>query len=1034
MVSNSISIDREKDSELLQVQEFLETLKNNPDQVINSVIKKDYLELLNIAFEKAKTDRNWKSSVLPALLSLGIVENREVKEKYLELLNIDFENAKTDGNWAQYVLPALLSLGIVENREVKEKYLELLNIAFENAKTDRYWAQYVLPELLSFGIVENREVKEKYLELLNIAFENAKTDRYWASSALPALLSLGILGKEDKEKYLELLNIVFENAKTDRDWASSVLPALLKLGIVEKEELQKALLTKEKPYRLFEILFLQKHSQKLSAQDLIQFWNLDAILTWEEKQFLCKQTYDDFLTLQKEVEKKNYQALWQFKCNLYPKEEQSKLARLKDYFWDEVWIYFFDKVHTEKDLKNRFRDPHNALLHSDKIIQLAQELEKKGISKSDFIKNYLGIAGDRNSGYQQLNDFLIKYTSNWQDLIIKELNDPQGLWDPAFVECVQRILDQDKTGELYQNLDSLEQITTVLKIIKSKESLIKLQKLAVSNDPQDQVLYNYFRDAIYHPRTKPLIMQMYEQPKKFLGLDDMTFSGLQDLHQAKKPSNMVESFPELDFSAEDLVNCLPLWVYDELSYFKPYEKQYLVNWSSVYTVQEVKNQILDFLSSSDQKRKSTIITKYNALFPDTPLSFKAWKENPQNFVENLLKQSDFSLWIDIFTQLRYQEFNKYKNLRLMTAKISPKSDPNNRFNGFNCDSLAEGHGKKVVAMFNPYCSDFCIYQGEPDPKVDNLKVTSRVTLNRAIPHNFNSLLDKAKKTTTYAIAALFGEEFEDYKDPKEYVITMDNIEADANFGNKHAIAIRKIYEDFFSEYIEQHPVSPNGIPLNTSKFYSGISHNKINILTKREENQTLPVFMNSYTDNAQSQSLVGELHAGTQAEKVKKTWIHPLSIEDVDQISYLEGKIYPETMKHHLGNLQHEITASFLNNQLKGRANLSFAWYDDKGKVRGYLLAYQGKMEDGRAWIYLSDFAIDKQARGHSGLEMIRHWIQQVKEHYPGMPVFTRARETTSYRMLKALVEKYGYEITESKKVRDAGENFYWITMEEKKS
>ena len=50
------------------------------------------------------------------------------------------------------------------------------------------------------------------------------------------------------------------------------------------------------------------------------------------------------------------------------------------------------------------------------------------------------------------------------------------------------------------------------------------------------------------------------------------------------------------------------------------------------------------------------------------------------------------------------------------------------------------------------------------------------------------------------------------------------------------------------------------------------------------------------------------------------------------------------------------------------------------------------------------------------------------------MPVFTRARETTSYRMLKALVEKYGYEITESEKVRDAGENFYWITMEEKKS
>lgn len=34
--------------------------------------------------------------------------------------------------------------------------------------------------------------------------------------------------------------------------------------------------------------------------------------------------------------------------------------------------------------------------------------------------------------------------------------------------------------------------------------------------------------------------------------------------------------------------------------------------------------------------------------------------------------------------------------------------------------------------------------------------------------------------------------------------------------------------------------------------------------------------------------------------------------------------------------------------------------------------------------------------------------------------------------MLTALVEKHGYQITESKRVPDAGENFYWITMEKK--
>lgn len=91
-------------------------------------------------------------------------------------------------------------------------------------------------------------------------------------------------------------------------------------------------------------------------------------------------------------------------------------------------------------------------------------------------------------------------------------------------------------------------------------------------------------------------------------------------------------------------------------------------------------------------------------------------------------------------------------------------------------------------------------------------------------------------------------------------------------------------------------------------------------------------------------------------------------------------------------------------------------------------------MEDGRTGIYLSDFVIDEQARGRSGLAMIFHWIQQIKKHYPEMPVFTKARASTSYRMLIALVEKYGYQITEDQRVRYGGEDFHFITMEAKKS
>ncbi|OQB40792.1 MAG: hypothetical protein BWY04_01211 [candidate division CPR1 bacterium ADurb.Bin160] len=64
-----------------------------------------------------------------------------------------------------------------------------------------------------------------------------------------------------------------------------------------------------------------------------------------------------------------------------------------------------------------------------------------------------------------------------------------------------------------------------------------------------------------------------------------------------------------------------------------------------------------------------------------------------------------------------------------------------------------------------------------------------------------------------------------------------------------------MYEDFFSEYIKVHPTSPNGVPINTKHFQSGMSYNKIDFLHKTIENNTIPVFVNAYTDNASSQSL-----------------------------------------------------------------------------------------------------------------------------------------------------------------------------------
>jgi hypothetical protein len=107
---------------------------------------------------------------------------------------------------------------------------------------------------------------------------------------------------------------------------------------------------------------------------------------------------------------------------------------------------------------------------------------------------------------------------------------------------------------------------------------------------------------------------MYTKPQKFLGLDDRTFSDLKPIHQAKKPVNMVKNFPFLDMEAADLVNCLPLGVYDQISYFQPMKKQYLVNKNKIITLDQLKQDIVGFLSSLTNKQKGDIVLGYQNTF------------------------------------------------------------------------------------------------------------------------------------------------------------------------------------------------------------------------------------------------------------------------------------------------------------------------------------------------------------------------------------------------------------------------------------
>ena len=993
-------------------------------------IKKQYKWLLMYMIKRAKSD-GWEFiGIVSKLLKLNILETNELNEvkdwyKWLlrEVINTSIEK---DGDKDMDHVLMLLEVNIPLNKEERK---EILIKSIDKAKRNEYWTKNVVPKLLEINMF-SKEDKERYKEILTQSIDKSKLSENWAQYILPKLLEIWMLDKKDKERYKKILAQVIIDSKEYAYLYTYAVPALLKFGIIEKSEINVCLPAN---ITLNWTSFLEKNKEQITAQDIEFIEKSWEFFTDKEIDYLYSLSYKDFLQAKSVIEIWNYQAIWEIKRNCYSDDEKRNTRLLENYIGEWIWTYFVDKVPwNNKTIKDRFRDPHNALLHTTTIIWLSDDLSEKWFSKEEYIKNYLWVAWDRNNWYQQFNNFLEKYKTNWQELIELEMEDEWWLKNNSeFMQYANSILKKAKSLELYKNLDELESILTVLNMINKKNALIKLQKLERSKDSKDKKLYEYYKSAIFHPRTKPIIMDMYEKPLKFLGLDDTTFSELEQIHQAKKPSNMVENFEYLDFDAKDLVNCLPLWVYDKLSYFKQKEMKFYMTWDEVYVQDEIEEEIRKFLKSVGESDIPRIMRRLRKDY-DNIAWYQIWKDDNENkdiFINKLTEKYNLIDLINLFKGLWFSKFNKYKDLRLMTAKISPKSDPNNWFNWFNCDSLAEWHGKKVVAMFNPYCTDFCIYEWELDSNKDNLKVTSWVTLNRAIPGNFETLLEKAKSETTHDIANLLWDKFEDYKDPNEYVITMDNIEANPNFGNKYAAAVRKMYEKFFSEYVRENPISPNWIPINTHKFYSWVIYNKIDILNKQVANESLPVFVNAYSDNSKSYSLQWKLDAWEQKEKKKKVWIYPLSIEDVVQISYMEWRIYPESMKDHLWNLQHEITASILNNTLKKRKNLSFAWYNKEWKIWWYILAYQWKMEDWTPWIYISDFAMEKKYRWPAWIEIIHYWMKIVKEKYPDMPVFTRAREGTSYRMIKVYAEKKWYEITNDEIKEDCWENFHWVVM-----
>ena len=95
---------------------------------------------------------------------------------------------------------------------------------------------------------------------------------------------------------------------------------------------------------------------------------------------------------------------------------------------------------------------------------------------------------------------------------------------------------------------------------------------------------------------------------------------------------------------------------------------------------------------------------------------------------------------------------------------------------------------------------------------------------------------------------------------------------------------------------------------------------------------------------------------------------------------------------------------------------MSLKYVDEKGRTRAYLFAYEGRKDirdsgESEPVIYISDLASDKETRMGGG-RLIQAFTEMYNKQYIAkgnfIPIYTEAREQTSYRIIQRQLEKIG--------------------------
>ncbi|HEY9678974.1 MAG TPA: hypothetical protein V6C76_13275 [Drouetiella sp.] len=511
---------------------------------------------------------------------------------------------------------------------------------------------------------------------------------------------------------------------------------------------------------------------------------------------------------------------------------------------------------------------------------------------------------------------------------------------PALQELVSQFPDEQSIFASWKSLETYAKLQSMLSRTDLIDSITNLRAQGRSD------LAKWLEVLAFNSKSRvstSAIEEFIHTPDEFMSREDDHAS--ETLHEATKPSNYTE-VPHLDLTAEQLRDALTNGSLDRLQVHTPMTVQYVIGAKPVG--EELK---IALGTNGDGKAK-----RVGRLFKETKDLLAPANLTPLDVINGATLPPQMESQLQDLIYRKDIGINEPSERYRLTASVHRKSDPLSAIAGDETDCcMSFGTGKNNTYMLNPNNSVFTVRATKADGS-SNIITQSVLTKDMNVKAPTDQFMEALEGGPQVAVHQLIPDEV--LQAQKAY-LAGDNIEIKSNHANKLAV-IEAIYKDFFSRYLKANAAHEN---LHDDQILLGLSHSDALRSVDREANTFVPQAPPGYSDKAGDAVGVLPVKQGEQknirlieeeqqpiSDRVTSSTapgVTPLTFESTLPASFIQSKTSEDNPwgRQGLFNIQNTLIAKDINNIAKGRPNLSLKYVDESGRMKGYMVAYEGVSE-----------------------------------------------------------------------------------------